>query len=104
MSDDEREDSWSNKYVTIELKIRKKKVEKIWNLTARGKFCKAMFYISKIRKKSNRWHYGSDIPKKLDKAFQEALVAQLTFTLHLIPKSDKSNFDLKLHIENLLKK
>lgn len=91
-----------------ELKRRRKKLDKVWNKISKGKYCQSLWRNDQIRKKSNRWLYGSEIPKKLDQAFQEALVAQLSLTLELIPESEPvpytDKFALDLHISSLLRK
>ncbi len=100
-----------------------KKIDKVWDNISRGRFCKAMYRSGKIPRTSvyYRFQRGDHLKwnEKIyeyeeilgmdqhpnDKAFNEALVSQLVFTLHLIPESEPNvpKYEIDLQIKNLLK-
>jgi len=84
-----------------------KKIAKVWDNINRGRFCKAMIRTVRINRRVAPFLRIGIGHKNhpLDKAFKEALIAQLFFTLPLIPPSEPlmSKPEIDLQIKNLLK-
>jgi hypothetical protein len=79
---------------------RMKKITKVWNSIARGKFAKAMIRYDRIKCKRQtelQW-YQENMLESLESAFKEAVVAQLSVKF---PKY--SYLSAEMQINDLLK-